>query len=197
MTSQSLGPLVLLIAVHRLAVAAARPRIKACPGLDPGSGAGFVGIMLCAANLRSRPVPYRPVPYHPVLSHPVRSRPAHSRQTSIAVPDRLCTVVGHGVRPGRGIPILSHRLSYLITIGSRLSQGGIRQQQGNSNGNEDQPDHVDCFLSSIAANGRPRLGSASRVRTRDGRHVTSLDIGRSPYAPAGSTGGRRRQWQVP
>jgi hypothetical protein len=134
--------------------------------------------MLCAANLRSRPVPYRPVPYHPVLSHPVRSRPAHSRQTSIAVPDRLCTVVGHGVRPGRGIPILSHRLSYLITIGSRLSQGGIRQQQGNSNGNEDQPDHVDCFLSSIAQTvGRGLAQQAGFEREMGGtsRHSISAD----------------------
>ena len=72
--------------------------------------------------------------------------PAHSRQTFVTGPYRFGAVIPHGVRASRRISILGDRLSYLVTIGRRLSRSVVRQQQCNSNRNQN-PRHVDRFLS--------------------------------------------------
>ena len=79
--------------------------------------------------------------------------PAHSRQTFVTGSYRFGAVVAHGVRASRSIAILGDSLSYLVTIGRRLSRSIVRQQQCNSNRNQN-PRHVGCFLSV----GKPQKG---------------------------------------
>jgi hypothetical protein len=70
----------------------------------------------------------------------------HSRQTFVTGSYRCGAVIPHGVRSSRRISILGDGLSYLVTIGRRLSRSIVRQQQCNSNRNQ-YPRHVDRFLS--------------------------------------------------
>ena len=74
------------------------------------------------------------------------ARATHSRQTFVTGSYRFGAVIPHGVRASRSISILGDSLSYLVTIGRRLSRSVVRQQQRNSNRNQN-PRHVDCFLS--------------------------------------------------
>ena len=81
-----------------------------------------------------------------VTSGDAPARPTHPRQTFVTGSYRFGAVVAHGVRASRSIAILGDSLSYLVTIGRRLSRSIVRQQQCNSNRNQ-YPRHVDCFLS--------------------------------------------------
>jgi hypothetical protein len=92
--------------------------------------------------------------------------------------------MGQGVRPGRLIPIGSYGFSYLIAIG--LSQDGTRRQQGNADGNENHPDHLECFLvpgkqGCEAARSSTRQGRAPGRQHDDIRiwHVSEVPLGPS------------------
>jgi len=86
------------------------------------------------------------VPCGNLTSRRAAARSAHSRQTFITGSYRFGAVMRHGVPPRRGISVLGNGLSYLVTIGRRLSRSIVRQQQCNSNRNQN-PRHVDRFLS--------------------------------------------------
>jgi hypothetical protein len=87
-----------------------------------------------------------------MISHVARgcaTAAASATEALVAGAHGFGAVSPHGMCARGGISILGHGLSYLIAIGCRLGpRVACGRQQCNSN-RDDDPRHVDCFLSNV------------------------------------------------
>src|SRR5262249_48668867 len=84
--------------------------------------------------------------------------PGAAAEALVARAHRFRTTGPRRVRTHRRITVLGDGLSYLITIGSRLGPRLACREQRNSNRNDD-PRHVDCFLSECRLRPRTPAGT--------------------------------------